>query len=573
MALRIGAAAFLARGLRGLGRDVAAAPCGVRRRQRRGFRGTVEVPSDDDMMALLHGHQVDVAWDWIQRGVPVCWLGDFGVLMAAYDNLDVRIEAEFVKGNGNRGASSWKQLTDLCAAKKVLHRLWAPNPISVLSNSFNDEGFQQWVESEYPPANFRYLPVPVFAHLLKTYRRFTAGRSFPCLGRSKVVVKLGHCVDPTPLECPPAKLLRNYLAANLSASATDEVASLRGNQRVLIPEAGALSGLLPLVVLSLSRFRGHVHVLDPVAECMKSIQLNWARLRTKFSKDSRRFRSLKHEVQSGVLPRNLLYRYNLAIYCPPWLADRKADAAAFEGNGYFDLRGQHDDYDWLPTGRTFGVGTGGGIEAFFDNISTVLDADATVIVLWSNLANIVSDTDAHPVVAELEKNDRFHLAHFEDVPFPPASAKFLAEAGHPLFAELNRRMRAELWVLKVNRLLLPAPPLAVLETGLVPVDEREEAKEDKKKLIRYFHPPDEFMGDYEQTRVVFKADKTLSQAPKPTKEGLAEQKLLLAQHHQERVEKERKRNLRDKLAYLGVGKAKPPRPRVNKVPNPFSKIG
>eukprot|EP00755_Sulcionema_specki_P017665 Sspe_Gene.64938::Locus_38464_Transcript_1_1_Confidence_1.000_Length_3328::g.64938::m.64938 len=470
---------------------------------RRAYHTHVEVPPSDSMMALLHGHQIDIAWQWMKKGVHCCWLGDFLVTMKAYELLDARIEEEWVQSHGQ--ARSLVSLGALCAQKRLFDKMWVPNPIAVLPNSINDDGFQQWVDRLYPPANYKYLPISVVASLMESYQRFQNGVTYPFLHRTlrekasasrhrTTAYTIGslhplHGVNLLPIHnCAPLNLLSNWLRRSLYSTLRERRPV--PHIRVFCPEAARSGGVIPLTFLGLKGFKGHIHATDPDPDCLKSLASDFSRLRRAVTPKVRA--TLRAEV-SYLLPRNPFTRFNLAVYLPPWLSNTTPHAADF--SQYYNLQHQRRSHDWLPTGAVFGDRE--ALRVFFDDVEYRMEADGVIVVLWSNLSNIVEEDDRHPVVAELEGNTRYSLVHFEDIPWSVASEKLLQRQYHPILADLNRKLRVELWVLRVDRPTFPPPPLATtdqsdeeLEDQLIlapPADDKVTPVEGKTALAEYFY--------------------------------------------------------------------------------------
>eukprot|EP01063_Lacrimia_lanifica_P015509 TRINITY_DN22246_c0_g1_i1.p1 TRINITY_DN22246_c0_g1~~TRINITY_DN22246_c0_g1_i1.p1 ORF type:complete len:578 (+),score=202.20 TRINITY_DN22246_c0_g1_i1:48-1781(+) len=538
----------------------------------RWYRQPVKVPSSDDMMAITYGHQYDVAWEWLRRGTDVCWLGDFGELMEMYHTLDARAEAEWAARHGGEGPKDWTEFVDYVAAKRVFDRLWVPNPISALANAFNEEQFHTWVEEVYPYANFPYLPMSVFASLQRSFRAFSLPQAYHCLGKAGkgVGVRYLHGVTPVPAAYPPVKLLRNYLA-QLS---NDGELSPRVKQHVLVPNAGNHGALVPLIVSNMGAFRGTVHAIDADAEAVDTILSNHQRLKGNKGERHRKTQVVKAEVGGRVVPRDPFRRFNMAVLCPGWLGDGVDGQDAL--SGYYDFQAQRDD-DVLFT-STFFAGRSGGADVvkMLDEVEPVMNAEAKIIVLWSNLDNLVRATDHHPIVHELETNERYSLHHFEDVPCPLVTETLMRTHGSRFLNELQRKLRAELWVLRVNRPMLGAPPVQEAEDeGLVVREEdgagrgdalalrppeadpspATAAATDDELLRDYFYTkPNQDIGfNYEQTKRKIRLDRRVGvSTPKPSAEGIARQRLVEAQHH-ERQELRREANIkRAKLKALGL---------------------
>ena len=565
------------------------------------------------MMVLQYGHQMDVMYRWLTTGQHCVWLGDFALGMQVYERLDRRSEADWVaQSEARTSPRNFHEYTEYVARKRMFDYMWFPNPISGMGNAYNDEQLTTWISTEYPPMNFPYLPVSVFAALVRSYHRTRFGTAYSCLGSGSVPVKVLHGVDMMPAAHPPAVLLRNFL-----------VATLKGNRdffseyplRVLFPNAGNHAGICPLMLLNLSRFHGSVHCLDSDAEAISNIQYNHARLREIHSHKKGQFRSLKAETRHTFLPaRNKFKRFNLAVLTPKWLPDEDTVASYIPSfsldalRGYYDLDGYNENIDFLMKDSLFCRDEEDALEYQFSHIDEVMDADGVVIVLWSNLQNILLGTDAHPVVAELERNTRFSLEHFEDIPFQLASQSLQEKQGMPFLADLNRKLKVELWVLRVNRLYLaPTEPLEqhgliptedhFNETGLAVVDgetpegaakavmQREADTEGlvdrlgldgnhvdyellakvqapkKKRRIRspeleYFNPRDE-MFDYSSNKRV-KRDTRLVEGHQPQEEGVQYNALLRAKTLKEGEVKRERSERKRRLQEVGLG-LKPPR--------------
>eukprot|EP01064_Diplonema_japonicum_P011771 TRINITY_DN19218_c0_g1_i1.p1 TRINITY_DN19218_c0_g1~~TRINITY_DN19218_c0_g1_i1.p1 ORF type:complete len:524 (+),score=65.50 TRINITY_DN19218_c0_g1_i1:64-1635(+) len=513
---------------------------------RRLYREAVKVPKADEMMAVLHGHQVDVASAWMKKGADCCWLGDFAVLLEAYKMLDEQVEKEWVVGNGGKGAKTWSDFAKYCKQKQIFYKMWVPNPITVLSNAVNDEALSTWVTTMYPPANFNYLPLPVLMSLIRSFKTFSQGKAYTYIGRNNSM-KPSHTLSSHPDDHPAGRLVRNWVLSALREKLFD------GAQRVLIPNAGSLGGSLPLIFTTMKYFNGHVHALDPDSEVVKSLQYNHNLLKVR---GAPRWKNLKAEVSANLTPRDRFRRFNLTVFAPPWVTDTDQEICS-SFDRYYDLSGQDDRRDWLPSRDLFGNVT--VLTDFFEEIQYAMDAGGHVVVVWSNFGNIVDGSGEHPIIKELEGNTRYSLHHFEDVPFKPFSKKFLEAQPHPFLFELNRRLRVELWVLKVNRMLLPMPPLVHVESqdsSLVPSTPEQlvsKKREEDVELTEYFHPPLPFLGNYMK-----RPGKTLiKEGGRPDPDTVLETQEQQAKDLLRQQNKQRRDRVKTALQQLGIEPKRP----------------
>eukprot|EP01059_Diplonema_ambulator_P028299 TRINITY_DN47065_c0_g1_i1.p1 TRINITY_DN47065_c0_g1~~TRINITY_DN47065_c0_g1_i1.p1 ORF type:complete len:503 (+),score=75.73 TRINITY_DN47065_c0_g1_i1:184-1509(+) len=429
--------------------------------------------------------------------------------------------------------------------------MWVPNPVSVLGNAVNDESFYTWVTEVYTPANFKYLPLPILMSLFKSHQQFTAEVPAPYLGWSRTM-KPVHGTVLYPRENPPATLVRNWFVTALKEGL------FKGTMRVLMPNGGALGGVLPLVLTSLKGFQGHVHVLDPDKDSIKNIQFNYHRLRHGYGQ-KKRWKSIKLEPSSFLTPRDRFSRFNAVVFNPPWLAGIEPSI-----DWYYDLDGQTDGTDWLPGRDLFGRKN--ILEDFFEEAQYTLDAEGYVVLLWSNLGNIIEGTQEHPVVKELEENDRYLLHHFEDVPWKFVSRSFIEKQPHPFIVNLTQRVRVELWVLKLNRKYLPEPPLVEVapdpdedETALSTHLESQIStkRADQTLLTNYFHPPQIYTGNY--SRTALRRSKFIKEGGKPDPSEIERRNVEYAKELVRQREELRKSKVRDTLRTLGIKPIMPKR--------------
>ena len=585
-------------------------------------------------MSILYGHQLNITYTWLTRGVDCCWLGDFGVGMDLYKQLDARAEAEWVKENDGVAPRDWHEFSDYVGRKKMFHKLWLPNPVSVLPNAMNDEGFHTWVEEVYPYASYPYLPVPVFADLLKSYRRcMAAGLPYTCIkGRKSGGIKLPFGIDPTPVDHPPATLLRNFIlrevarwrgkAKRMGDESESIFEGMPQQPKVLFPNAGCLSGVAPLALMTTPGFQGNIKCLDSDPEMISALQMNSTRLRDLISPKRRRWIQFTADISHSLYPLNKTF--DLAVLTPSWMPPAEEIEGGLNFGSYFDLCGQRDANDFVFGRDFFAKSADDDVAYQLENIGNCMQADGIVIVLWSNIRNIVFDTAEHPIVEHLEKNYDFSLLHFEDIPWRVASVALQKQQGMPFLSDLNRKLKTELWVLRVNRPTLPTPSakttakpadtkeaneqqstphsvVPVSDDAVLPVQEQDtveglipqgrleaaersfeefaltgvdpavlakvrvradrlpRAETPNETLLNYVQPPIQYEGSYTQVKHKVRRDKRVGvAAAKASEIGIGYQTVLRAQKLEQAEDKERLSARRRLMKELGLARPRKP---------------
>eukprot|EP01060_Flectonema_neradi_P014129 TRINITY_DN20844_c1_g1_i1.p1 TRINITY_DN20844_c1_g1~~TRINITY_DN20844_c1_g1_i1.p1 ORF type:complete len:560 (+),score=85.06 TRINITY_DN20844_c1_g1_i1:52-1731(+) len=530
--------------------------------QKRCFRSSsFKVPNTNDMMALLYGHQMDVGFKWMKRGVDVCWLGEYEPLVKMYEMLDARLESEWVENNDGKGPRNWSEFVSYCSQKRVFDKLWIPNPLSQLGGGLNDIAFQEWINKYYPPANFNYLPFSVFLNLSVTFKAYSQGVRYKCLGNQFYT----PCYPGEGIRIPPSHNVIGNLLRN--AYLKDVMTTNFRKRFVLIPSAERSNGLVALTVYSVIAGVGGLHLLTTREGVIESVVAHARMRQAKLSAKMRRQKKLPTgELTNSFYPRKISLTYDRIIYLPPWMSAEdwegsEQDAANL--SNFFDIT--EFEKHWLPSSEIFGPRE--TLSDFFDASETLLNANGKIYLIWSNLSNIALKSNYHPIVEELEKNNRFLLRHFEDVPFSVAG-KFARDQHQSAFvSELNQKMRVELWILEINRPMLPSPvsPVQKEEGGLMvapeqenalvaasPSEQTEEEDAEPKTLQQYFYPQPDLHDYSDPSGRAVTPNHNLGDVFRTSDAGIARQKKLQAERGRSIRDKTRRRQSYMLLKSLGL---------------------